>query len=107
MGGFRFRHSMRLAKGLRINLSKSLTSLSVGRRGATVNFGPKGERVTVGLPGTGLSYSDTLHTAQPHDTSIPAAPDKQSTVFQAIGRIFIGLLILFLMSSFIIGLLRR
>jgi hypothetical protein len=58
--GFRFRRSIRLGKGLRINLSKSGTSLSVGHRGATVNFGPKGEKVTVGLPGTGLSYSKMI-----------------------------------------------
>jgi len=58
--GFRFRRSIRIANGLRINLSKSGASLSVGHRGATVNFGPKGEKVTFGLPGTGLSYSQTV-----------------------------------------------
>lgn len=58
--GFRFRRSLRLAPGLRINLSKSGASLSVGGRGATVNFGPRGTRLTVGLPGTGLSYSTKL-----------------------------------------------
>ncbi len=55
--GFRYRRSIRLAKGLRINLSKSGPSLSVGGRGLAGNFGPRGTRATVGLPGTGLSYS--------------------------------------------------
>ena len=55
----RFRRSIRLARGLRINLSKTGASLSVGRRGATMNFGKRGVKTTVGLPGSGLSYSET------------------------------------------------
>ena len=58
--GFRYRSSIRLAKGLRINLSKSGASLSVGRPGATLNFGRRGTRATVGLPGTGLSWSERV-----------------------------------------------
>ena len=57
--GFRYRSSIRLARGLRINLSKSGASLSVGGRGATVNLGKRGVRTTVGLPGSGVSYSET------------------------------------------------
>ena len=59
MGYFRFRRSARLIPGIRVNFSKSGTSLSVGRRGATVKVGPRGIRGTVGLPGTGISYSET------------------------------------------------
>jgi hypothetical protein len=42
---------------MRINLSKSLPSLSVGRPGATLNTNAHGFRTTVGAPGSGLSYS--------------------------------------------------
>ena len=56
----RFRRSIRLGRGLRINLSKSGASLSVGRRGATVNLGKRGVKTTVGLPGSGISYSETV-----------------------------------------------
>ena len=35
---FSFRKSIGLAKGLRLNLSKSGTSLSVGQKGSTVNI---------------------------------------------------------------------
>jgi tetratricopeptide (TPR) repeat protein len=55
--GIRFRKSIKIAPGLRINLSKSGPSLSVGRPGATFNVGPKGTRTTVGAPGTGISYT--------------------------------------------------
>ncbi|NNM56304.1 DUF4236 domain-containing protein [Acidocella sp.] len=55
--GFRFRKRFKIAPGIRVNLSKSGASLSVGKPGSTVNFGKRGERVTTGIPGTGLSYS--------------------------------------------------
>jgi hypothetical protein len=57
MGYLRFRRRLRIAKGLHLNLSKSGTSISVGGRDASVNFGKRGTRTTVGLPGTGLSYT--------------------------------------------------
>ncbi|WP_028324482.1 DUF4236 domain-containing protein [Desulfatirhabdium butyrativorans] len=57
--GFRFRKSIRIAPGIRINLAKKGASLSVGTRGATVNFSSRGTRTTVGLPGTGISYSES------------------------------------------------
>ncbi|MDO4896145.1 MAG: DUF4236 domain-containing protein [Moraxella sp.] len=56
--GFRFRKSIKIMPGVRINVSKNgISSISVGKRGATANFGKKGMRGTVGIPGTGLSYS--------------------------------------------------
>jgi len=58
--GFRFRKSIRVLPGVRINLSGKGASLSVGRPGATVNFSQRGTRVTAGLPGTGLSWSQQL-----------------------------------------------
>ncbi len=60
--GFRLRRTIRLGKLLRLNVSKSGVSMSVGTRGASVNIG-KQVRATVGLPGTGLSYSTRLDTA--------------------------------------------
>lgn len=55
---------MRIAPGIRINLSKSGLSYSFGGRGATVNVGPKGTRATYGIPGTGLTYSEQLAPAK-------------------------------------------
>jgi hypothetical protein len=70
---FRFRKTIRLGKGLKLNLSKSGISASVGKPGATLNFGKRGARTTVGLPGTGLSYSSQLGST----------PNKtQSTTFK-------------------------
>jgi hypothetical protein len=56
--GVRFRKGLSLAKGVRLNISKSGVSVSLGKKGMTYNIGTKGTRATTGLPGSGLSYSD-------------------------------------------------
>ena len=58
MGFFRFRRSFKIAPGVRINLSKGGTSTSIGPRGATVNLRGGKVRATVGVPGSGISYSE-------------------------------------------------
>lgn len=70
--GFRFRKSIRILPGLRLNLSKSGVSASIGAPGATVNLSDRGTRATVGLPGTGLSYTEKQSDDQ-GATKVPAA----------------------------------
>ena len=71
--GFRFRRSARLGP-LRFNFSKGgLSSISVGGRGASFNIPVArsgGARTTVGVPGTGLSWS--VEHAPDHPAVIPA-----------------------------------
>ena len=62
--GFRFRKTFRILPGLRFNLSKTGLSASVGKAGATVNIGERGVRSTVGLPGSGMSYSEKISTGK-------------------------------------------
>jgi len=50
----RFRKSIRIMKGVRVNFSKSGMSLSAGVRGASINVGPRGTYLNTGIPGTGL-----------------------------------------------------
>ncbi|SBO43096.1 DUF4236 domain-containing protein [Cyanobium sp. NIES-981] len=73
--GFRFRRSARLGP-LRFNFSSGgLSSISVGGRGASFNIPVSrsgGPRTTVGLPGTGLSWS-VEHTPD-RPAAIPAGP---------------------------------
>jgi hypothetical protein len=54
--GLRFQKRLRILPGLRINLSKSGASASIGPRGADLNIGRKGVTTNAGIPGTGLSY---------------------------------------------------
>ena len=55
---FKFRKSIKILPGVRVNLSqKGISSVSIGKRGATVNINEKGTKITLGIPGTGLSYT--------------------------------------------------
>src|SRR6185503_14578182 len=54
--GFRFQKRISILPGVRINLSKSGVSTSLGPRGADVNIGKDGVTANAGIPGTGLSY---------------------------------------------------
>lgn len=58
--GFRFRRSVRLFPGVRLNFSASGISASVGVRGASVTVGPRGSHVNLGIPGSGLSFRAPL-----------------------------------------------
>lgn len=59
--GFQFRKSINLGKGFRMNLSKSGVGFSWGKKGFRFTKTAKGKnRVTVSVPGTGLSYSTEL-----------------------------------------------
>lgn len=58
--GLRFRKSVKLGKGMRLNFSKSGVSMSAGGKGHRVTFGRRGVRATVGIPGTGISYSTQI-----------------------------------------------
>ena len=63
----RFSRRFSLIPGLRVNLSKSGASLSVGHRGAWYTVGPRGRRATLGLPGTGLFWTERYPPAAgPH-----------------------------------------
>lgn len=60
--GFNFRKRIRIGKFLSLNIGKSGVSLSAGRRGFRQSFNTKGQaRTTIGIPGTGLSYSKTIN----------------------------------------------
>lgn len=58
--GFRFQKRIKIAPGVRVNISKSGFSTSIGPRGASVTVGKRGVRANVGIPGTGISYSEQL-----------------------------------------------
>ena len=118
--GFRFRRSIRLLPGVKINLGKKGASLSVGGRGATVNFSAKGRRTTLGIPGTGISYSTyqpRTHVESPveesqaeiaPDSPTPAAPVGLFGALAALVGAFIRLawavLVLLFRVGFLVGI---
>jgi len=70
--GFRFRRSIKILPGIRLNVGKRGVSTSIGVRGAHVTFGKTGKRTTVGVPGSGLSYTH-LEKPQPDAENDPPA----------------------------------
>lgn len=71
--GFRFRRSIKIAPGLRVNVGKSGdVSLSAGVRGASVNFGSRGIYTNIGIPGSGLSYRQKVNNDSEQQRNIRA-----------------------------------
>jgi hypothetical protein len=75
---FRFRRSIKILPGVRWNIGKNSTSVSIGGRGLTYTVGTKGSRTTVGIPGTGVSYTQ-VHTSKPVSTTPPPPPSPPNS----------------------------
>lgn len=57
--GIRFRKSVKIAPGVKVNLNKKSTSVTFGGKGAHYTINSKGERTkSVGIPGSGLYYTE-------------------------------------------------
>ncbi len=67
--GRRIRQIVRLGPLMRLNLSKTGVSLSLGNPGLTVNLGRGRRRTTISAPGTGISYSESEPLGGPEDRS--------------------------------------
>jgi hypothetical protein len=96
---FRFQKRIKILPGLRLNVSKTGISWTVGMRGASVTARNGKLTGNVGLPGTGLSYRKRLDLPDSDSTTQePQAPHQSSgapswlllAIVLAIG-IFIGL----------------
>ena len=69
--GWRFRKSFTIIPGVRLNLSKSGLSASVGGAPFTINAGNKGLMLTGSVPGTGISSPTGFWQAAPIPTFHP------------------------------------
>jgi len=72
--GLRFRRSWSVIPGIRFNLGLKTGSVSFGTRGLHYTVGPSGSRITAGIPGTGLFWTQKLKS--PFGT----APPQQGTL---------------------------
>lgn len=84
--GFRYRKSIKLGKGVRLNISKNSIGLSAGVKGARVSVNSKGRKTTtLSIPGTGISYSKTSSIAsRERGPSTPQDSCKDSEIYQPI-----------------------
>jgi hypothetical protein len=87
--GLRFQRTFSLLGGLaRLSVSKSSLGLSLGPRGLSFNIGLIGKRrqrpntLSIGLPGSGLSYRTAIGTAHhdpmPRQKLLPSMPLRRS-----------------------------
>src|SRR5512141_1891571 len=56
----RFRRTLKVAPGVKLNFSKSGVSTTVGPKGFHFTFGKRGVRRSIGIPGTGISEVDYI-----------------------------------------------
>jgi Protein of unknown function (DUF4236) len=88
--GFRFRKSIKILPGVRLNVGKKgINSVSVGGHGATTNIGRHGTHTTYSIPGTGISYRTGSHKS-----------GSDSTGFGCCGVGFFGFIALAFLSTF-------
>ena len=77
----RFRKSIKLAPGVKLNLGKKSVGVSVGGKYGGVSYNSRnGARARVSAPGTGLSYSTSLKSGE-KAAPAPAPVEKQKKPF--------------------------
>ena len=69
----------KVAPGIRLNLSKSGLSTSFGTHGMWYTIGPRGQRVTAGLPGSGLFVTEKISPGPAAQKLPPAAEPARSS----------------------------
>ena len=68
----RFRRSIKIAPGVRLNIGKKGVSASLGVRGAQVTVGRGRVTKTVGLPGTGIHATRVEQTSPQQPVNLRA-----------------------------------
>ncbi|MED1508724.1 DUF4236 domain-containing protein [Bacillus proteolyticus] len=68
--GFGFRKSFKIAPGVRVNVGKRGVGVSAGTKGLRYSVHSSGRsQVTAGIPGTGISYTNSLSSGRKYKTS--------------------------------------
>ena len=83
--GLRFRRSVKICKGVRLNFNKNSWGMSVGGRGYGYSFNSKGRQTKhIGIPGTGLSY---VTSSSPKSSYSKSRVKSQPTIVQTTIRL--------------------
>ena len=80
----RFRKSVRLAPGIRMNFSGGGVSWSLGPRGASIGIGKRGTYLNAGIPGTGLSFRERLGPGAMGGSRAPTATSSSGKVSMSV-----------------------
>lgn len=102
MGSMRFRRTVRIAPGLRLNFNKRSVGLSAGARGARVSINSDGRSTqSVGIPGTGLYYRSQKGPGRKggNPTASPVDVRPSKLVRRLVVWLTIALFVVFLFAS--------
>lgn len=93
--GIRYRKSIKIAPGVKLNLGKKSAGISIGGKYGGVSFNSKtGARARVSAPGTGLSYSTKLggssSSTKTSSSTVEKAPMNVNPTLYLILTIFLG-----------------
>ena len=79
--GLKFRKSVKVAPGVKLNLNKKSTSVTFGGKGAHYTVSSTGKKTkSVGIPGTGLSYVETEHINSKKSKASSSKPKQKEKV---------------------------
>lgn len=94
--GFRYRKSIKILPGVKLNISKSGFSTSIGGKGASLNVSSRGTKVTTSISGTGISYSQYLSKPKRARKKAPTQPIQEAKrVRGRVGRIIFWIVVVF------------
>lgn len=91
----RFRRTMKIAPGVRLNLTKTGVSARVGPKGVGMTVGASGTTLSAGLPGTGIHVSEMLtkgNVSKAKHRAVSAPDEHLKTEHQPSSRRSLGFL---------------
>ena len=111
--GLNFRKSINLGKGFKLNIGKKSVGISGGVKGARISMNSSGRKtLTLGIPGTGLSYSINLNKLGKKttnkkkasaDTATDATADNAPTEININGLTLVLILVIVILLLIIAG----
>lgn len=93
--GWRYRKSKKLLPGVRLNINKNSTSITFGPKGLHYTISSTGRKTaSVGIPGSGLSYSKTISPGDDRSRETETFPMRKFLKWTAIAGIVVALIII-------------
>jgi len=93
--GLRFRKSINLGNGARLNINKKSVGVSIGTKGARYSVNSDGRKtMSIGIPGTGVYWTKS-------STKSKKRKNKDGSIFGCLGWILFFLSLCFILYYFI------
>lgn len=92
----RFRRSVKVAPGVKVNLNKKSVSVTAGTKGAHYSVSSSGRKTSsVGIPGTGVSFVDSSGGKKSSQSEVHAEPPRFAKGWYIVELILAILLVIF------------